>query len=143
MRPENPAAAKPMPIFLATRNRHKTREIQEMLGSGVLVTDATGAANLPEIEETGVTFEENSRLKAEGISLHVHGIVLADDSGLEVDALGREPGVLRPLRRPGMHRRAEHGARSGENQGHPPRAKNSPFPLCAGRCGAGGDSCDL
>lgn len=80
-------------ILLATRNRHKTREIQEMLGEGVLVTDATQFGHLPEIEETGTTFEENSRLKAEGISRHVRGIVLADDSGLEVDALGGEPGV--------------------------------------------------
>jgi XTP/dITP diphosphohydrolase len=64
-----------------------------MLGSRVIVTDATGSPDLPEIEETGVTFEENSKLKAEGISLHVGGIVLADDSGLEVDALGKEPGV--------------------------------------------------
>jgi len=64
-----------------------------MLGAGVIVTDATEHAHLPEIEETGVTFEENSKLKAEGISRHVSGIVLADDSGLEVDALGKEPGV--------------------------------------------------
>ncbi len=80
-------------ILLATRNKHKTREIQTMLGEGVLVTDATQHDHLPEIEETGVTFEENSKLKAEGISRHVSGIVLADDSGLEVDALGKEPGV--------------------------------------------------
>ena len=80
-------------ILLATRNRHKTREIQTMLGEGVLVIDATQIEHLPEIEETGVTFEENSRLKAEGISRFVEGIVLADDSGLEVDALGKEPGV--------------------------------------------------
>lgn len=97
MQSENPAPAKlptiPVPILLATRNRHKTREIQTMLGEGVLVTDATMAPDLPEIEETGVTFEENSKLKAEGISRHVSGIVLADDSGLEVDALGKEPGV--------------------------------------------------
>ena len=80
-------------ILLATRNKHKTREIQTMLGEGVLVTDATQHDHLPEIEETGFTFEENSKLKAEGISRHVSGIVLADDSGLEVDALGKEPGV--------------------------------------------------
>jgi XTP/dITP diphosphohydrolase len=80
-------------ILLATRNKHKTREIQTMLGEGVIVTDATQYGHLPEIEETGVTFEENSKLKAEGISRHVSGIVLADDSGLEVDALGKEPGV--------------------------------------------------
>ncbi len=97
MQSENPASAKlptqPVSILLATRNRHKTREIQTMLGEGVIVTDATQAPELPEIEETGVTFEENSKLKAEGISRHVSGIVLADDSGLEVDALGKEPGV--------------------------------------------------
>lgn len=80
-------------ILLATRNRHKTQEIQTMLGSGVVVTDATEYGQLPEVEETGVTFEENSKLKAEEISRHVSGIVLADDSGLEVDALGKEPGV--------------------------------------------------
>ena len=98
MESENTPPAKPLPrelhkILLATRNRHKTLEIQSMLGDGVLVTDATGQAHLPEVEETGVTFEENSRLKAEGISRCVSGIVLADDSGLEVDALGKEPGV--------------------------------------------------
>ncbi|MEI6345212.1 MAG: RdgB/HAM1 family non-canonical purine NTP pyrophosphatase [Verrucomicrobiota bacterium] len=98
MRPENLASAKPLSsekpkILLATRNRHKTLEIQTMLGEGVLVSDVSGMPHLPEVEETGVTFEENSKLKAEGISRHVSGIVLADDSGLEVDALGREPGV--------------------------------------------------
>ena len=83
----------PIPLFLATRNRHKTREIQTMLGEGVVVVDATGVPELPEIEETGITFEANARLKAEGISQHISGLVLADDSGLEVDALGGEPGI--------------------------------------------------
>jgi len=98
MEPENPASAKPSQlkkteILLATRNIHKTREIQAMLGPDVAVTDATQRDHLPEIEETGVTFEANSRLKAEGISRCVPGMVLADDSGIEVDALGGEPGV--------------------------------------------------
>jgi XTP/dITP diphosphohydrolase len=93
MENENNAPAKLPHILLATRNRHKTREIQTMLGEGVIVTDATEYDHLPEIEETGITFEENAKLKAEGISCHVKGIVLADDSGLEVDALGKEPGV--------------------------------------------------
>jgi len=94
MESENPAPAKSRPtILLATRNKHKTREIQTMLGEGVLVVDATEMNHLPEIEETGVTFEANSKLKAEGISRFVDGIVLADDSGIEVDALGKEPGV--------------------------------------------------
>ena len=55
--------------------------------------DATEIPELPEIEETGTTFEANARLKAEGISMHLSGLVLADDSGLEVDALGGEPGI--------------------------------------------------
>ena len=96
MQSENPTQAKShdVPtILLATRNRHKTREIQTMLGAGVRVIDATEIDHLPEIEETGVTFEENSKLKAEGISRMIGGIVLADDSGIEVDALGKEPGV--------------------------------------------------
>jgi len=80
-------------LFLATRNRHKTHEIQTMLGEGVIVRDATEVCELPEIEETGMTFEENARLKAEGISKHISGFVLADDSGLEVDALNCEPGI--------------------------------------------------
>ena len=83
----------PTPLFLATRNRHKTHEIQTMLGEGVSVRDATEVPELPEIEETGKSFEENARLKAEGISQHVSGWVLADDSGLEVDALTGEPGI--------------------------------------------------
>lgn len=96
MQSENlsPAKSHDLPtILLATRNRHKTREIQTMLGEGVLVTDATQIDYLPEIEETGVTFEENAKLKAEGISRCIEGLILADDSGLEVDALGKEPGV--------------------------------------------------
>jgi XTP/dITP diphosphohydrolase len=98
MESENIPSAKPSQhekpeILLATRNKHKTQEIQTMLGEGVIVTDVTLHAHLPEIEETGITFEENSKLKAEGISRHVRGIVLADDSGLEVDALGKEPGI--------------------------------------------------
>lgn len=83
----------PNSFFLATRNRHKTREIQTMLGDQVIVQDATEVPELPEIEETGTTFEANARLKAEGISKHIPGFVLAYDSGLEVDALGREPGI--------------------------------------------------
>lgn len=64
-----------------------------MIGEHFEVLDATSFPGLPEIEETGVTFLENARLKAEGISRLVDGLVLSDDSGLEVDALGGAPGV--------------------------------------------------
>lgn len=80
-------------LILATRNAHKTAEIRAMIGEKFEVLDATAFPNLPEIEETGTKFLENARLKAEGISRHVDGWVLSDDSGLEVNALGGAPGV--------------------------------------------------
>lgn len=84
----------PLPrLILATRNAHKTGEIRAMIGDRFEVLDATAFPDFPAIEETGTTFLENARLKAEGISRHVEGWVLSDDSGLEVDALGGAPGV--------------------------------------------------
>ncbi|MEO5716437.1 MAG: RdgB/HAM1 family non-canonical purine NTP pyrophosphatase [Luteolibacter sp.] len=84
----------PLPrLILATRNSHKTAEIRAMVGDRFEVLDATAFPDFPEIEETGTTFLENARLKAEGISRHVDGWVLSDDSGLEVDGLGGAPGV--------------------------------------------------
>lgn len=83
----------PPRLILATRNAHKTAEIRAMVGDRFEVLDATAFPDFPEIEETGTTFLENARLKAEGISRHVEGWVLSDDSGLEVDALGGAPGV--------------------------------------------------
>ncbi|MBX3741010.1 MAG: RdgB/HAM1 family non-canonical purine NTP pyrophosphatase [Akkermansiaceae bacterium] len=80
-------------LIVATRNAHKTAEIRSMLGGRFEVVDATAFPEFPEIEETGTTFLENARLKAEGISRLIDGWVLSDDSGLEVDALGGAPGV--------------------------------------------------
>jgi XTP/dITP diphosphohydrolase len=80
-------------LLLATRNAHKTREVREILGGGFAVEDLTDRPDLPDVEETGDTFEANARLKALAASPHYDGWILADDSGLEVDALGGEPGV--------------------------------------------------
>jgi XTP/dITP diphosphohydrolase len=80
-------------LLIATRNRHKTREIGQMLGSGWEVRDLVSLPHAPKIEETGATFEENAALKALTISQIFTGLVLADDSGLEVDALNGAPGV--------------------------------------------------
>jgi XTP/dITP diphosphohydrolase len=80
-------------LILATRNPHKTAEIRAMLGAGFEVLDATAFPDFPEVAETGTTFLENATLKAVAISRLVSGWVLADDSGLEVDALGGAPGV--------------------------------------------------
>ena len=82
-------------LLIATRNRHKTGELAALLGADFQVEDLTMHPDMPEIDETGVTFLENAALKALGASHYFGGdlLVLADDSGLEVDALGGAPGV--------------------------------------------------
>ena len=80
-------------LLLATRNAHKTREVREILGADWIVDDLSVLPDLPEVEETGETFEANAKLKALAAAPHYDGWVLADDSGLEVDALGGAPGV--------------------------------------------------
>ncbi|NUN49027.1 MAG: non-canonical purine NTP pyrophosphatase, partial [Candidatus Brocadiae bacterium] len=81
-----------MEVLLGTRNAHKVAEIREILaGSGLRLVALPEDA--PEIEETGETFEANAALKALAWARHFGRAVLADDSGLEVDALGGRPGV--------------------------------------------------
>lgn len=63
-----------------------------MLATSYQVTDLT-SGDFPDVEETGTTFLENATLKAVEISKVTSGIILSDDSGLEVDALNGEPGV--------------------------------------------------
>src|SRR5471030_3276586 len=81
-------------LLLATRNAHKTTEIRAILGAEWLVTDLSAHPDWPDVEETGATFAENAALKALATSARARGAwVAADDSGLEVDALGGAPGV--------------------------------------------------
>jgi len=81
------------PLLVSTRNAHKVGEIRAILGPDFLVSDLSAIPGMPEVEETGDSFEENAALKAVAASLHFDGWVIADDSGLEVDALGGDPGV--------------------------------------------------
>lgn len=81
------------PLLLATRNSHKTREFAEILGTEFIVRDLSGELDLPIVEETGATFAENAALKAIATSKQFPGLVVGDDSGLEVDALQGAPGV--------------------------------------------------
>lgn len=83
-----------MQLVLATHNKDKIREIRQLL-EGLPVTILTYADfdDFPEIEETGETLEENAILKAKGIAEVTGAAALADDSGLEVDALDGRPGV--------------------------------------------------
>lgn len=80
-------------LILATRNRHKTAEIARMLDGRFLVEDLTGHPEAPEVEETGTTFEANAILKACAASAFFGTWALADDSGIEADALDGAPGV--------------------------------------------------
>ena len=80
-------------LVIATHNRHKTREIQHILGPEFKVRDLRAHADVSEIRESGTSFEENAKLKALAASKELPALVIADDSGLEVDALGGAPGV--------------------------------------------------
>lgn len=82
-----------MQLLLATRNAHKTAEFAKILGPGFGVSDLTSLRDLPDTEETGSTFEENATLKAMAATTATDVLVVADDSGLEVDALGGAPGI--------------------------------------------------
>jgi XTP/dITP diphosphohydrolase len=81
------------PLIIATRNGHKTREIQRILGADFAVCDLSAYPGAPETAESGKTFQENAALKATAASRQLPGLVVADDSGLEVDALGGAPGI--------------------------------------------------
>lgn len=83
-----------MQLVLATNNKDKVREIKKVLeGLDIEILTADDFRDFPEIEETGVTLEENAVLKAEGIFAFTGLPALADDTGLEVDALDGAPGV--------------------------------------------------
>lgn len=81
-------------ILIATKNEGKTKEFRKLFAKlGIAVENLNDYPDLPDVEETGTTFEENARLKAETISELTGKMVLADDSGLKVDILGGLPGV--------------------------------------------------
>ena len=82
-----------MELVLATRNPHKTREFRELMGTGFGIKDLASSPEIVMPEETGSTFEENAILKATTVSNRLGDLVIADDSGLEVDALHGAPGI--------------------------------------------------
>jgi XTP/dITP diphosphohydrolase len=83
-----------MDLLLATRNPNKTREFHELLGRAFDVIDLRSFPEIAIPEETGRTFEDNATLKAIAASKQLPSLVIADDSGLEVDGLGGVPGVF-------------------------------------------------
>jgi XTP/dITP diphosphohydrolase len=83
-----------MKIVFASGNEGKVKEIREMLeGMGIELVSLTDYTGVPEIVEDGKTFLENALKKAKVISGFTGETVLADDSGLQVDVLGGEPGI--------------------------------------------------
>ena len=85
----------PMKLVIATKNQHKVREILQVLSpAGVdSILTLNDYPDIPDIPETGSSFEENAAIKAETVSQYTGLPSLADDSGLVVDALDGEPGI--------------------------------------------------
>lgn len=127
-----------MRLLLATHNAKKRSEVARILAEGAegakgaieLVTPSEVGLRL-EPEETGSTFEKNALIKARAFAARFEGLVLADDSGLEVDALGGAPGVR-------SARYAGPGATDAQNrarllkalEGVPPERRTARF-VCA------------
>lgn len=82
-----------MKIVFATNNQHKLQEIREILGNQFEILSLADIGCHEDIPETGNTLEANAHQKAEYIFDHYHIDCFADDTGLEVDALGGAPGV--------------------------------------------------
>ncbi len=91
---------RPTTIVLATANPHKIAELRAILGAAaphlrfLSITEASGGRDFPEPSETGTTFEQNATIKAVAYARALCLPCLADDSGLEIDALGGKPGVI-------------------------------------------------
>jgi XTP/dITP diphosphohydrolase len=86
--------AAPRRLVMATRNAHKVRELQHLLRDlNVEVLSLADRPDVPEVVEDGETFAANAATKARAVAAATRLPALADDSGLEVDALGGQPGV--------------------------------------------------
>src|SRR6266576_6511371 len=85
----------PQVLLVATRNPGKLRELRGLLVDlPYSLQDLTSFPSIQPVAEVGATFAENASLKARGYALQTRLLTLADDSGLQVDALGGEPGVF-------------------------------------------------
>ena len=83
-----------MKILVATKNEAKLRELSDFLRSDFEVASLKDFPGVPGVEEIGSTFEENARMKAVAYFRATGVPSIADDGGIEIDALGGEPGVM-------------------------------------------------
>ena len=135
-------------IYLASGNAHKLHELQTALDSAGLTVQVLGPdkiGGMPDVEETGSTFEANSLLKAHGLQEvgPADAWYLADDSGIEIDALDGRPGVIsaRYAGEPCDDERNNDKVLA-EMQDVPDGQRCLPFSLCA-RPGRAGDRRNL
>jgi XTP/dITP diphosphohydrolase len=82
-----------MRLVVATQNAGKIRELRQLLAGLPVTLVSAEEAKLPDVEETGSTFEANALLKARSAAERTGCAALGEDSGIEVDALGGEPGI--------------------------------------------------
>lgn len=81
-------------IVVASKNKGKIKEFKELLNpKGYEVRSLDDFPDMPEIDETGTTFEENAVIKAQAVTDRYHIMAVSDDSGLEIDAFNKEPGI--------------------------------------------------
>lgn len=97
----------PPPIVLASGNIGKLQEFKDILGDIHISIIAQSDLQVPEIEETGLTFVENAILKARHAAKHTGLPTLADDSGLEVDMLNGAPGIYSARYAGHLHEKVE------------------------------------
>ncbi|TCK62069.1 RdgB/HAM1 family non-canonical purine NTP pyrophosphatase [Seleniivibrio woodruffii] len=83
-----------MRLYVATKNQHKLKEIGQILSGFEVVSAYDYIEEDMDVEETGRTFLQNASIKAKALSKLVDGYVIADDSGISVDALDGAPGVF-------------------------------------------------
>ena len=82
-------------IVVASGNQGKIKEFKEMLEpEGYTVKSLSDFPDMPEVEETGTTFQDNAIIKAQAVTDRYGITAISDDSGLEIDALDKKPGVM-------------------------------------------------
>lgn len=81
-----------MRIILASNNKDKIKEVKEILQGYEIVSLKEAGIDI-DVDENGTTFEENAIIKAKAVMELTHEVTMADDSGLEIDYLNKEPGV--------------------------------------------------
>jgi XTP/dITP diphosphohydrolase len=86
--------SEPLRLLCSTSNPGKAREFALAAGERVTIEPLAGFRDIPPCVEDGATFAENAIIKARHYGAHTAGLLFADDSGLEVDALGGAPGVF-------------------------------------------------